>query len=226
MNTILKTVSALSLGIVLLPLRFSDGGNTQIRAEGMVRRQTYCYADADLFTASLKIDIKVTNPSSKVVYISSDLIPYVGRVAASVHKAQSGDYLYELVWSHYLVDKMDPPGAIKIDPGKSVVLRSGYDVPARYREDAVLPKTVPPGSYALQLVLRPARVPAKQEQAPTQKVIESIATEPIRFEIPRHPPVVECTQGGSGAGPDPGAPEALSSPLRRGQTAGASPGKL
>lgn len=191
---LLFAISLLSLSPTAL-----GQGPANVTAHAKVLRESFCYADADVFTVSLALQITISNSSSKPVQFSSALVPYVGRVASNREEARRDIYLYELVWSHYPTDENNR-SRIRIDPGKSLVLLTGYDLLARYKRENELSKTVSPGSYALQLVFRPEFVAKTHRSTQTNDLteVDSITTEPFVFEVPDKPRVENCEQEPAG----------------------------
>jgi hypothetical protein len=171
----------------------TDERTNTVRADVRLVGQQYCVGDNDHFVVSLTLKITVTNLSKQSFAIPSNLVPWVGRIASSSEDAHSGRYKYEVSGSHYLVDSPSQPPDLLVNPGKPVVLDSGYDVVARYRPTPEMSKTVA-GTYALQLVLRPEYRGFGDQVNPDVK--ESITTEPFLFTVPPNPAVIECREGG------------------------------
>lgn len=113
-----------------------------------IRGQTYCYGDADVFTVSLALDIEITNKSLVAIYVNElNLIPYVGRLAATLQDAQSGKYLFELTGTHiYPSNYVFRNRVVRVKPGESITIPSGYDILARYKTEARIGNTVSSGT--------------------------------------------------------------------------------
>jgi hypothetical protein len=160
-----------------------------LRTRAYVVEQRYCRADADLFTVSLRLDVEVSNASKTPTYVRPTMIPWVGKVAATIADAQSGHYLYEITGSHYPRGSSSS-GRLRIAPRKSVMLHTGYDLVARYNAEFSYPKSLSPGSYAIVLVLKPETQPPSRGQR--SRIVESLTTEPFLIEVPKHPKLVNC----------------------------------
>jgi hypothetical protein len=158
-----------------------------LRAEPRIVSQGYCRADADLFSVTIKLDIKVFNKSKKPVYLASTMTPWIAKVAKSSEDARAGNYLYQVSWSHYPTT-VAASRVLPIAPEKQIVIHSGYDLIARQDPTFDYPNSVSPGRYALVLVLRPEQVgPASDKQ-----VADVITTEPFTVKIPKHPTLRTC----------------------------------
>lgn len=156
----------------------------QVHAIVQIVSQKYCYADNEMYTVSLTLNIRITNSSRKSYYIMSDIVPLVGRVADSIESAHAGNYLNK--WEAHLAlgaDRDYRAKRIWIKPAHSVVLHSAYGVPARYKTAPSIPGTVSPGSYALELVLHPKVDPGGTGEDRKPR-IDSFTTEPVMFEVP------------------------------------------
>lgn len=157
-----------------------------------VIRESFCYADADIFTVSLELEIRITNRSSQPIRFSSTMTPYVAKVASSLQAAQTGTYLYELAWTQFPTEQYKG-NDLKLDPGMSVSLITGYDLLARYKQENNISKTVASGSYALQLTLRPEYDgKAKSGGNSSWPRLEFLETEPFIFQVPEKPIVANC----------------------------------
>jgi hypothetical protein len=169
-----------------------------IRAKVRVTQETYCRADADLFTVSLKLDVEVLNSSTEVAYLPPKLIPWVARVAANAQDAKSGHFLYEISAGHYPQDST--PGAhMRIGPGKTTILHMGYDLVAKYDPAFSYPKTLHAGSYAVVFVLRPGTT--QPSASATAQVVESLTTDPFIVRVPQRPKVIDCEDRRAGFHP-------------------------
>ena len=163
-----------------------------VTAKASIIRQAYCRGDADLFTVSLKLRVEVVNSSKKTVYLLWPMVPMVGKVASSPVEAEAGRFLYEIAASHYPQDvtRFD---RLRIEPGKKVTLKTGYDLIAKHDPAFSYPKSLSAGTYSLMLVLGP------EEEPPTQMrgadTVNSIATDPFAVEVPATPEFVSCTKG-------------------------------
>jgi hypothetical protein len=189
MNKIVR--GALILSAVLCMMQISELSAQEkenvLRAEPHIVSQGYCRADADLFSVTLKLDIRVFNISRKPLYLSSAMTPWVAKVAKSPEEARAGNYLYEVSWSHDLA-AFAVAHEIEVEPGKHVVLHSGYDLIARKDPTFDYPKSVPPGRYALVLILRPEQVDPK----PDIQLANMLTTEPLVVQVPKHPALRSC----------------------------------
>lgn len=163
-----------------------------ITAKVSILQEKYCRADADVFTVSLKLKLEVTNSSDATVQLLWPMVPWVGKVASSVDDAESGRFLYEQTASHYPQEPIHFD-QLKIEPGKSVTVQSGYDLIARHDPAFSLPKSVSAGSYGVILVLKP------EEEPPTQLglgTLRSITTDPFAVRVPSHPKLAACGEEG------------------------------
>lgn len=164
-----------------------------ISAKVSILQEKYCRADADVFTVSLKLKLEVTNSSDATVQLLWPMVPWVGKVASSVDDAESGRFLYEQTASHYPQEPIRFDH-LKIEPGKSVTVQSGYDLIARHDPAFSLPKSVSAGSYGVILVLKP------EEQPPTKLqglgTLQSITTDPFVVHVPNQPTLAACEEEG------------------------------
>jgi len=152
-----------------------------------VRR--YCHGDADLYTLSLGLDVKVFNASKTPLYVRESMIPWVAKVAASLSNAQAGHFLYEITQSHF-PQQSKPSGRLIVKPGKSVTLHTDYGLVARYDSSFSYPKSISAGKFAIVFVLRPETELAGE--AHNTSDVESLTTEPLLIEVPAHPKVTSC----------------------------------
>src|SRR5690242_18800863 len=104
---------------------------SSITAKVSVLHEKYCRADADVFTVSLKLKLEVTNSSDATVQLLWPMVPWVAKVASSVDNAESGHFLYEQTASHYPQEPIHFD-QLRIEPGKSITVQSGYDLVARH----------------------------------------------------------------------------------------------
>ncbi len=158
-------------------------------ARASILEEKYCRGDADVFTVSLKLRIDVANSSKSTVHLLWPMVPWVGKVASSLGDAESGHFLFDQTMSHY------PQSAVrfkplKIKPGKTLTVQSGYDLVARHDPALAFPKSVSAGTYSLVLVFRPEEEPPNQLQAP--EILQSITTDPFVVRVPSQPKLVEC----------------------------------
>lgn len=167
--------------------------SNMVRAKARVVEQKYCRGDADLFTVSLRLKVEVFNSSETPVYLLWPMVPLVGKVASSVGDAEAGRFLYEQTASHY-PQEVTRFERLKIDPGKSVTVQTGYDLIARHDPAFSYPKSLFAGTYALVLVVRPEEEPPTQMEGPD--TLKSITTEPFVVEVPTNPKLVRCEAGG------------------------------
>lgn len=163
-------------------------GREPVLAKASIIRQGYCRGDADLFTVSLKLSLKIANSSKTPVYLLWPMVPMVGKVAASTTEAEAGRFLYEITASHY-PQAVTSFNRLKIEPGKVVTLQTGYDLVARRDPGFSYPKSLSAGTYSLILVLGPEEEPPAQMQGST---LRSITTEPLVVEVPADPKLVSC----------------------------------
>ena len=159
-------------------------------AKVSILNEKFCRADADVFTVSIKLKIEVTNSSKSTVHLLWPMVPWVGKVASNLEEAEAGHFLFEQTASHYPQDSIHFE-SLKIEPGKKVILQSGYDLIARHDPAFSFPKSLATGSYGLTLVLRPEEAPSSELQGPD--AIQSITTDPFLVRIPRHPKLTICT---------------------------------
>jgi hypothetical protein len=165
--------------------------DSAIKSDARIIGQRYCEGDAELFTVALDFEIEVSNNSKDTLFLRSDMVQSSIRIAPDIEAARRGNYIYESgggtsVWSD---DRKFPPvREIRILPGRSASLRIGGWVVARYKPDFSYPRTVPPGRYALQLLLRP------QKEFPhfNHPELKSLTVDPIAFEIKDDPHPTQC----------------------------------
>lgn len=162
-----------------------------IKTEARIVGQRYCEGDADLFTVALDFEIEVSNNSKNTLFLRSDMIQSSIRIAQDLETARRGSYMYESgagtsVW--YGDHKFPPVREIRILPGRSARIRIGGGVLARYKPDFPYPKAVPPGRYALQLLLRPE----KEFPRLNHPELKSLTVDPIAFEIKEGPNPRQC----------------------------------
>jgi hypothetical protein len=165
--------------------------DSAVKAEARVVGQRYCEGDADLFTVALDFEIQVTNKSKRTLYIRSDMVQAIIRVASDLEAATQGKYMYESgggvkVWS--ADHKFPPVREIRILPGRSASFRVGGVVVARYKPDFLYPTTVPPGRYALQLLLQPEKDFPHFDHAE----LKSLVVNPVAFEVAEDPHPMQC----------------------------------
>lgn len=163
--------------------------SSEIRAKVRVAQERYCRADTDLFTVSLKLDIEISNSSPGAVYLAPKMIPWAARVAANVQDAKSGHFLYEISASQYPQDST-PAAEMRLGPGETTILHTGYDLVAKYDPAFPYPKTLHAGSYAVVLVLRPETTQPSASGA--AEVVESLTTAPFVIRVSQHPKVTDC----------------------------------
>jgi hypothetical protein len=184
MNRRLFSVAVMGLSVFIPRGQPQANPHGPLRAVARVVGEKYCYSDDEAFLASLKLDVEITNLSRRRVYITSDMIPNVGRVAVSVDAARKLKYVQE--WTGTILTSGDANQTSKrlwIEPGRSVLVHSGYGVPASFKARPRVPGTIPPGSYALVLVFHPTT--AEPGGASRRRGrIESFVTEPVHFSIP------------------------------------------
>ena len=192
----LTAACALGISLAIFGLAPSAlaGQNDGAKALVQITDQEYCYSDAETFVVSLSLEVTVINLSSKSIYYRSDMTPIVGKVASSLKEARNGKFLYELSATIYPGPNQKPGRKIRVKPGRSVVLQSGYGVLASYDATATFPGTVQSGgAYALQLVLYPEMVPPKKERKRAlRKELKSITPEPFLFQVPKEPTITSC----------------------------------
>jgi hypothetical protein len=161
------------------------------KAVAKVIGEKYCEGDSDLFTVRLDLDVRVTNDSGSTVYLRSDMIPYVTRVASDVEAAKRGDYIYEVSGASVLFggdQKLPDVRELTVRPGQTVVSRVAGGLTARYKPDFRYPQSVASGHYALQFVFKPEKdFPKLAHQS-----LESLTTEPVAVEIPQNVHAVPC----------------------------------
>jgi hypothetical protein len=179
------------LGSIGASARAEESGQLRVRAR--IARQSYCRADADLFTVSLKLEIEVLNVSKEAVEVKRSMIPWVAKVAPNAVEAEAGHFMFEVTQSHYPRDAK-PSDTVRIEPGKSVTLHTGYDFVARYNATFSYPKSISAGTYAIVLVLRPEIESPNQNK--NAHVIETLTTEPFFLEVRKNPKVVNCASTG------------------------------
>jgi len=168
----------------------AQGRDAQIvSVKARIVEQSYCRADNDLFTVSVKLAVDVSNLSQEPVYVRKAMIPWVARVASSATDAQSGHFIFELTQSHY-PQSSKTSGSIRIAPGKSITFDTGYDFVARYNPAFSYAKSLAPGSYAIVLVLRPEVETRDQDE--DSHVIRTLTTEPFPLEVKANPKVENC----------------------------------
>jgi hypothetical protein len=165
--------------------------NSAIKTQARIVRQRYCEGDADLFTVALDFEIEVSNNSKDTLFLRSDMVQSSTRIGPDLEAARRGSYAYESgagtpVWSGD--HKFPPVREIRILPGRSASLRIGGGVLARYKPDFSYPRTVPPGRYALQLLLRPE----KEFPRLNHPELKSLTVDPIAFEIKEDPHPTQC----------------------------------
>jgi hypothetical protein len=165
--------------------------DTTIKAAARVVGQRYCEGDADLFTVILDFEIQLFNTSKDTLFLRSDMVQRFIRVASDLEAARRGSYMYESgggmsVWSGD--HKFPPVREIRVLPGRSVSLRVGGWVVARYKSDFSYPGTVPPGRYALQLLLQPE----KEFPRFDHPELKSLIVDPVAFEIKEDPHPTQC----------------------------------
>jgi len=165
--------------------------DSAIKTEARIVGQRYCEGDADLFTVALDFEIEVSNNSKDTLILRSDMVQSSIRIAPDLEAARRGIYMYESsagtsVWSGD--HKFPPVREIRILPGRSARLRIGGGVLAKYKPDFSYPKTVPPGRYALQLLLRPE----KEFPRLNHPELKSLTVDPIAFEIKEDPHPTQC----------------------------------
>ena len=162
-----------------------------VKAEARTVGQRYCAGDADLFTVALNFRIRVTNNSKSPIYLRSDMAQAFVRVASDLEAARRGTYMYESGGGSTLfsADQKPPPvREIPILAGHSADLSIQGGVVARYKADFSFPTTVPPGRYALQLLLRP-----ETDFPPLDHgTLKSITVNPVAFEITEDPHPTAC----------------------------------
>lgn len=165
--------------------------DSAVKAEARVVGQRYCEGDADLFTIALDFEIQVTNKSKRTLYFRSDMVQAFVRVASDLEAANQGKYMYEsgsgiIVFS---ADHRFPPvREIRILPGRSASLKVGGGVVARYKPDFLFPNTVPPGRYALQLLLQPE----KDFPHFHHTELKSLIVNPVAFEVAEDSHPTKC----------------------------------
>lgn len=108
---------ALSLSCGLFGVRTQAQDNQAVVAKARIVDQSYCRADADLFTVSLKLAIDVVNSSKESIYVKKSMIPWVAKVASSTTDAQSGRFMFEITQSHYPQNSKNSE-SVRVAPGK------------------------------------------------------------------------------------------------------------
>lgn len=181
-----------SSAIIMSAQQTTDARPGSLTATPRIVQVTYCRADADVFTVSLKLEIDVVNSSKSALYLLWPMVPWEGKVAASVPEARSGHFHYQQTASHYPQTDMHFD-RLKIGPGKKLRLESGYDLIARHDPAFSLPNSVSAGAYALVLLLRSEEEPSNQILDP--RIIDNITTEPFVVHVPPHPKLVACGAG-------------------------------
>jgi hypothetical protein len=162
-----------------------------IKVATRVVRESYCKGDVDLFGVVLDFEIQVTNNSKRALYMRSDMVQTFIRVASDLEAANQGNYLYEsgggtAVWS--ADQKFPPVREIRILPGRSTMLRVSGNLIARYKADFSSPGTIPPGRYALQLML----TPEKEFPHFSHSELKSLIIGPVAFEVKEDPHPLQC----------------------------------
>jgi len=180
-----QTLISIGCCVLFLLAGSAQAGDTDgVRSVVRIVGQKYCYGDADVFTVWLKLDVEIVNSSGTSYYLPPDLVPYVGRVAESVGAAERGKYINEWTGTRYPTRPRSHNRPIQIRPGRSTVLHIDYGVPIRRRRDPAIPGTVPMGSYALQLVLRPEYTPSPLRSERDKGIwVTSLTTEPVSFQV-------------------------------------------
>jgi hypothetical protein len=190
-----KTVMRLILILILiqhsLDARPSVSEAGQFRVETRVLGEEYCKGDADLYSVSFKVDVEIFNTSKADIFLPKSMVPLGSKVADSIANAETEHYLFEesgtLVFpGNYQPDK----GLLRIEPGKSVVIHTGYHLFARYDPSFSYPKSVVAGSYAIVLVLGPEMLAPSEAQGP--QMIVQLKTEPFIVRVPDKPHMIDC----------------------------------
>jgi hypothetical protein len=156
-----------------------------VKGSIQVLEQKYCHSDDDTFVVSLKLKLIVRNTSKRVVFLSSDMAPFVGRVARSLRSAKAGKFEYESAWAGATASQ-DSFKEVPIKPGRDGMLIIGYDLLARFKEEQDLPRTVAPGKYALQLVLHP------KHQGDSANEIKTVVADPFVIDVPANVKPQHC----------------------------------
>lgn len=164
-----------------------------IKAVVRVTGQSFCYDDAQTFTLSLNLNVRIFNSSSKQVYLTSDMLPSVGRFARTLKEVRAGKYFFTLTPTIYPFGDRRKVREIRIGPHDSTQLNSGYDVVGRYRAKPAIPGAQPPGVYALRLVFHPMWPhPAKGINGSGHKLLDTFTTEPFLVRVPAKPRITQC----------------------------------
>jgi hypothetical protein len=165
--------------------------DSAIKAEARVVSERYCEGDAGLFTVDLNFEIQISNNSKDTLFLRSDMVQSATRVAPDTEAARRGRYMYESgsgmsIWAADY--KLPAVREIIILPGNSSNFLVDGGVVARYDPKFSSPKTVPPGRYAVQLLLRPE----KEFPHFNHTELKSLAVDPVAIEIDEHPQVIRC----------------------------------
>jgi len=137
------------------------------------------------------VDVELFNTATTPIYLPKSMVPLRTKVAESIAEALAGHYLFEVSWSRIFPGDYQPThGRLRIDPGKSLVIHSGFDLFARYDSSFSYPKSVAPGNYAVVLILGPEMVsPSEDREA---QMIGKLETKPIFVRVPDKPHVTDC----------------------------------
>lgn len=160
-----------------------------VSVKARIVKQSYCRADADLFTVSLKLAINIVNSAKEPIYIKKSMIPWVARVASTETDAKNSKFIFEITQSHY-PQSNKLTDSVRVSPGKSFTLYTGYDFVARYNPAFSYAKSLGPGNYAIVLVLKPEM--ESPDQRENSNVIDSLTTEPFLLEVKQDHSVVDC----------------------------------
>ncbi len=163
----------------------------QFRVEARVLGEEYCRGDADLYTVSVKVDVEVFNTSGAPIYLPKSMVPLGSKVAQSIAEAEAEHYLFEGSGSQIFPGNYQPAkGWLRIEPGKSLVIHSGFDLFARYDSSFSYPKSVAAGNYAVVLVLGPEMALPGEARGP--QIIVKLKTRPFIVGVPDKPHVTNC----------------------------------
>jgi hypothetical protein len=184
----MKKTKLLALWVVFAGLMSIDAAHIPAKKTGAVRaivrvlQQHYCSGDAEVFTASLKLDVELQNILDRPIAFRDDLVPTVARVSRSFAAAEAGKFDYQDAWTRYAQSEPKIQWR-EIAPGRSVTLHTTYALVARYKDEPSIPGTLPPGSYVAQLEFQPEYQNVKGNRS-TRTNVESFSTEPFAIKIP------------------------------------------
>jgi len=192
-KTVMRLIFVLIVMQHSLDAQRSVPESEHFRVETRLLGEVYCKGDADLYSVSFDVDVEIFNTSKVDIFLPKSMVPLGSKVADSIANAETEHYLFEESGTSIFPGNYQHDEAlVRIEPGKSMVIHTGYHLFARYNPSFSYPKSVAAGSYAIVLVLGPEMLTPSEAQV--RQIVVQLKTKPFIVRVPDKPNVIDCKQ--------------------------------